>query len=129
MNSNVAELIIFAVILFGGWILESIWFDTKRAKRKLSLKNYLLFIVGPIVSTIYAAWVMGPPALYMYFASVLLGAICEYVVDRSYAVFFGARLWRYYRYAINGNTSYLILPVWGSAGISALLLARILLST
>lgn len=128
MDSKVTELIIFAALLFGGWILETIWFD-KRTKRKLSLRNYLLFILGPVVSTIYAVWKVGDPAIYMFLASILLGAVCEYVVDRSYAVFFGARLWRYYRYTINGNTSYLILPIWGAAGVAGLLLARIFLST
>ncbi|HEU5004588.1 MAG TPA: hypothetical protein VFT49_00695 [Candidatus Saccharimonadales bacterium] len=129
MDAKLADLIIFTIILFSGWIIEGFWFDIKRKKHRLNVKNYLLFLVGPLASTGFAIYKLGSAAVYMFILSVFLGALCEYIVDRSYTVFFGARLWRYYRYSINGDTSYLALPIWGSAGLAALLLARIFLKS
>lgn len=119
-------LTVFIVILFSGWVIEAFWFENSHKKRRFNLRNYCLFLVGPLSAVIFSIYELGKPAVVMFLISIGIGAAAEYLTDRSYAAIFGANLWRYYRYNIKGSTSWLVLPIWGAAGTAFMLLGRAL---
>ena len=81
------------------------------------LPNYLLILALPTLAVLILAVLVDIRVVWVYVASALLGTAGEYSFGRMYHVMMGVRLWKYWKYSIGGYTSWLVMPLWGCAGV------------
>lgn len=110
-------LLIFISIIFIGGALEMAYFRHKLKKHKFSFIRYFLFLFFPVLATLFAYMQIGMMIVYVFVVAMVAGLFFEYYVDKAYKIIVGHRLWRYYKYNIGGNTSWLALPIWGFGGV------------
>ncbi len=96
----------------------------KKGSKQFNFKRYILHMLFPMLAVVLAYQNIGTPVVYVFIAGAVAGLVLEYLVGASFSFIEGARLWRYYHYDISGNTSWLVLPIWGMAGVMCLLIAR-----
>jgi len=116
-------LLIFIVFL-GGMLVEAL---VKRAfflfskdhykTHHFSWSKYLAYILYPIVLTIYLHFKLDKSLLGIFLGFSLFGLIGEWTLGFVYHKLMGQRLWTYHKYSIGKYTSFLVLPLWGGAGV------------
>lgn len=113
---SLAVLFVTVTILFAA--LELLIPALKpRKNAQFSWLRYLLFLAYPLtLCSLLLIW-LGAKYSIIFVASVILGIVGEYLVGYRYHQVMGQRLWLYRKFAINGYTSWLTIPLWGFAGL------------
>jgi hypothetical protein len=77
----------------------------------------LLIVALPFSYVIYLFSLFGVKIFWLYIISSLAGWLLEYSFGRIYYDVEGNKLWKYSKWNIQQYTSWLVLPVWGMAGV------------
>ncbi|MBI2589389.1 hypothetical protein HYW35_04290 [Candidatus Saccharibacteria bacterium] len=118
------NLATFILIILVGYFIERRIARAIYKDRKFRLSRYFLVLFFPLTATAFATYQVGIKALYVFIVSAGIGCFLEYKLNSAYSAVVGKRLWKYYKYNINSNTSPLCIPLWGMAGVMFLLIAR-----
>lgn len=118
-------LLIFLGIIVAGVGLEVSVFKHRLKMHKFSFIRYFLFLLFPVLATLFAYMQLGLIVFYIFVITMFAGLFLEFYADKAYSIIVGRRLWRYYKYNIGGNTSWLALPLWGAGGVFLLLVVLI----
>jgi hypothetical protein len=78
--------------------------------------RYAIFILVPILTTIIFVYQEGWTFAKVAITFALASMFFEWFFGWAYHHIVGQRLWTYHRYAIQGYTSLLTLPIWAVAG-------------
>ncbi|HVU59510.1 MAG TPA: hypothetical protein VHC98_01600 [Candidatus Saccharimonadales bacterium] len=112
-------LAVLATVKLAGWYVGRRWHG-----HRFTFGRYGLLLAGPLLAVVYASWRAGFAVPVVFVASAVVGPVLEFLTGRAYAHVVGTRLWSYHRFDFSGNTSWLAAPIWGLAGVLALLIAR-----
>ena len=115
-------LVAVLITLIGFYI--SYLYGHKRKEFRWS--EYFLLVSWPIISALVLAYYIDHRILTLFFVSAVAGFLFEYSFAFIYHKTLNKRLWTYSRFALNGYTSWLTIPVWGAAGIVFWLLGKTL---
>lgn len=91
---------------------------------RFNWKEYLLMLLFPTIGLLGLVYVIGRSILMLFLVSAFLAPFGEWLVGYLYHRAFGARLWVYQRYSINGYTSLLVMPLWGFVSVAFFLFIR-----
>lgn len=114
MNDFSILLLCVSVSLFGFFLA----FLYGRKTKNFKISEYLAILVGrPLIGVCLLIYIYGIRILMLFLESSIVGFIFEYLFGAIYHKVLNKRLWNYYRFSLNGYTSFLSLPLWGIAGI------------
>lgn len=131
MSYDLKNVIVFIVMLALGVLLEDVIMKifTILSKRKVrsvhfSFARYIFLMLTPTLTIILFSITqkINLPLVFITFS--LAGTILEWLVGFSYHQIVGQRLWTYHRFALQGYTSLLSIPLWGLGGVLFWLLAK-----
>ena len=97
------------------------------SRRSFSWWHYLFFISFPMTVSLLVLISFGWPLISVFVFSAVLGTLCEWLLGFYYERIIGQKLWRYKRLNISGYTSWLVVPVWGCAGLLFVVIGKLLL--
>ena len=96
----------------------------KRTKKFL-WREYWVMVSAPILGTIGLTYFFGWTPIKMFILGVIILPALEWSTGHTYHKIIGSRLWFYTRYPLPGGyTSYLTLPIWGSAMVLLWLISK-----
>lgn len=97
-----------------------------RKTKKFRMSEYLAILIGPLLSVCLLVYIYGIKILILFLESSIIGFCFEYLFGFLYHKVLNKRLWNYYRFSLNGYTSFLSMPLWGIAGIIFWSIAKII---
>ncbi len=127
-----SNTIIFLAIVICGVAIEllisQLFIDHNKINKKhrrvhFQLSRYIFLLTMPTIATLIMTYLAGLSVLKFFVSFAILGTLLEYCIGYSYQAIVGQRLWKYYRYSINGHTSLLSIPLWGLCGVLIYLIA------
>jgi uncharacterized membrane protein len=87
--------------------------------------RYWAMMTVPLLAVLMMIIWVGVNVLYLFVVSMFVGLAFEYVFGRAFHTALKTRLWTYKRYGIDGYTSWLAAPMWGTAGIVFWMLSKV----
>ncbi|MEK7095708.1 MAG: hypothetical protein AAB896_00225 [Patescibacteria group bacterium] len=118
------SLAMFVLTILFGYVIEKKIARAIYDDHKFRLSRYFLVLFFPLTATAAAIYQIGIKVLYVFIVSASIGCFMEYKLNSAYSAVVGRRLWKYYKYNIDSNTSPLCIPLWGMGGVLFLLIAR-----
>ncbi len=130
MKANILLIFLFGALV--ALFVESLFFEfyyrlTKKHYKEhhYTFSRYIFFLTFPLISTFLVVYYTGWTAFTVFVSFALIGTLGEWIVGWAYYHIVGQRLWTYHRFAITKNTSFLVIPLWGFAGILFWSVARV----
>ena len=123
MNQLIILGIIFIAVVLIGFYLAYLY---GRKTRKFRWSEYIAIIIWPILCVFAMAYFLNVKVLAMFVISAFVGFILEYILGLTYHKVLNKRLWKYKRLSVRGYTSYLVIPIWGIAGVVFWFLAKMI---
>ena len=117
MNTEKLLLYLIVVALSGAMIERLSRFHKHPKMNRFTWVRYVLFIATPLAMSGLIFFALGLRYLTVFFITAFIGTFGEWAVGYYYHHILGKRLWIYRRMSIGGYTSWLIVPLWGFAGI------------
>jgi uncharacterized membrane protein len=105
---------IFIVITFLGFYLAYLY---GRKTKEFRWREYFAIIVWPVSFILVLSYVINIRILSLFVVSCFVGFVLEYIIGLAYHKTLNRRLWTYSRLDLDGYTSLLTIPMWGSAGV------------
>ena len=96
----------------------------RNVKRSFWL-GYIFTIVWPLLFVAIIILLYGLKVLALFGICIVVGIIGETLAGSTYYKITGERLWDYQRLDFKGQTSLLMIPLWGSAGVLFWFFAKI----
>jgi len=108
----------FALIFFALTLISYHYAQLhKHVRHRFSWFGFLVIVALPLGYVVYLYLLLGIKILWLYIISSLIGWLLEYSFGRIYYNLEGNKLWKYSKLNIEQYTSWLVLPVWGMAGV------------
>ncbi len=85
-----------------------------------------MYIAGPLIAVGLIAIKHGTEVYTLFIISACVGFTVEYVLASTWHAVQNERLWQYRTYSLKGYSSYLMIPLYGVAGVCYFLLANLL---
>ncbi len=85
--------------------------------KKFRWSEYFLIIIWPAMFVVALAYLVDLKVIELFIFSCIIGFALEYAVGFIYHQVLNRRLWVYKKFSLNGYTSWLVLPIWGIAGV------------
>jgi len=95
-----------------------------RKTKKFRWREYFALFCVPVLGSLSLSFFYGIKILYFFVVCGIVGFALEYIIGLAYYKTLNRRLWTYGKYSVEGYTSFLTLPLWGTAGIIFWMLAR-----
>jgi hypothetical protein len=105
---------ILTLFCIGGFYIAYLY---GRHTKQFRWREYMVLIAAPLICVGYLIYLDGVKVLELFLISGVVGLMMEYGMGRSYHKTLNRRLWTYNRYSLGGYTSWLVLPLWGIAGV------------
>jgi uncharacterized membrane protein len=118
----------FLIPIFGTVSLLGMYAASRygRKTKKFKWSEYWLLLAAPLLCCASLLYWFGIKILYLFLVSMIIGIFLEYILGYGYHMTLNKRLWTYSRYSLNGYTSWLVLPMWGIAGVAFWLIIRMI---
>jgi hypothetical protein len=88
-----------------------------RKTKRFRWREYAALLAAPLFCVSLLVYQQGIKVFYLFVASAAVGLLLEYSIGLSYHKTLNRRLWTYNRYSLGGYTSWLVVPMWGVAGV------------
>lgn len=95
-----------------------------KKKQNFSFITYTIFLIIPTVCSLSLTYLFGTKIILLFIESSIIGFILEYILGFAYNKTFKQKLWAYSIYPLSEYTSWLTLPMWGTAGIVFFLISK-----
>lgn len=119
----VLDLFLVTMLVAMGWYMAWVW---GRNTRKFRWSEYFMYLGGPLIAVALIAIKYGPQVYTLFLMSAVVGFTIEYVLGSTWHAVQSERLWHYKKYSLKGYSSYLMIPLYGVAGVCYFLLANLL---
>jgi uncharacterized membrane protein len=124
-------LFIYLLMVAGGVVLElsisRLYFSLTKEhlnKHHFPFGRYIYLLLFPALGTFSIYLLRGEQILRIFIIFAILGPILEWLTGYAYYRIVGTRLWLYRRFAYQGHTSLLTIPLWGMTGVLFWLISR-----
>jgi uncharacterized membrane protein len=117
------DLFLITMLVATGWYATWVW---GRHTSKFRWSEYFMYIAGPLIAVGLIAIKHGTEVYTLFIISACVGFTVEYVLASTWHAVQSERLWHYKKYSLKGYASYVLIPLWGVAGVSYYLLAKLL---
>lgn len=97
-----------------------------RKTKNFHWNEYIAIITLPLIGVFVFAYLVDIKILVLFVISSFAGFIFEYILGFAYHKTLNKRLWTYNRLSINGYTSLLSIPFWGTAGVAFWFFSKII---
>lgn len=119
----ILDLFLVTMLVAMGWYVAWVW---GRHTRTFRWSEYFMYLAGPFIAVGLIAIKYGPGIYVLFISSALVGFTVEYVLGSTWHAVQNERLWHYKKHSLKGYSSYLMIPLYGVAGVAYFLLANLL---
>jgi hypothetical protein len=129
---TIFDLLFFLFIIIGGILLEMIFQQLyfkisgkKLKKNYFSWSKYFFMLIPISIAIALYTFKFGSSITKVFMIFSIIGTCFEWAIGFLYHQIMGQRLWTYHNYSIQGYSSFLTIPLWGTAGVLFWLLAQV----